>query len=128
MDKIIECIKTVESLLGNCYKENIYQSALCVELNLNGFIIQSEVIVPIMYKGHNVGYERADIVVYSGDSPGKIICILELKSQNTRLSSKEINQLKKYIFNLHSEVGLLVNFYETMEIIKVHQYSHSKIC
>jgi hypothetical protein len=81
-----------------------------------------------MYKGHNVGYERADIVVYSGDAPGTIICILELKSQNTRLSSKEINQLKKYITNLHSEVGLLVNFYETMEIIKVHQYSHSKIC
>jgi GxxExxY protein len=128
MDKIIECIKTVESLLGNYYKENIYQSALCVELNLNGFIIQSEVIVPIVYKGHHVGYERADIVVYSGDASGTIICILELKSQNTRLSSKEINQLKKYITNLHAEVGLLVNFYEKMEIIKVHQYSHTKIC
>ena len=77
MDKIINCIKTVESLLGNYYKENIYQNALCVELNLEGFIIQSEVIVPIIYKGMTIGYERADIVVYSSD--GSIICILELK-------------------------------------------------
>lgn len=126
MDKIIECIKTVESLLGNYYKENIYQNALCVELNLAGFIIQSEVIVPIIYKQMTIGYERADIVVYSSD--GSIICIIELKSQNTRLSIKEINQLRKYIINLKTDTGLLINFYEKMEIIKVHQYSHSKIC
>ena len=126
MDKIIECIKTVESLLGNYYKENIYQNALCVELNLAGFIIQSEVIVPIIYKEMTIGYERADIVVYSSD--GSIICIIELKSQNTRLSIKEINQLRKYIINLKTDTGLLINFYEKMEIIKVHQYSHSKIC
>ena len=126
MDKIIECIKTVESLLVNYYKENIYQNALCVELNLAGFIIQSEVIVPIIYKEMTIGYERADIVVYSSD--GSIICIIELKSQNTRLSIKEINQLRKYIINLKTDTGLLINFYEKMEIIKVHQYSHSKIC
>ena len=126
MDKIINCIKTVESLLGNYYKENIYQNALCVELNLAGFIIQSEVIVPIMYKGMTIGYERADIVVYSSD--GSIICILELKSQTTRLSLKEINQLKKYIINLQTDTGLLINFYEKMEIIKVNIVTHTKIC
>ena len=126
MDKIINCIKTVESLLGNYYKENIYQNALCVELNLAGFIIQSEVIVPIMYKGMTIGYERADIVVYSSD--GSIICILELKSQNTRLSIKEINQLRKYIINLQTDTGLLINFYEKMEIIKVNIVTHTKIC
>lgn len=125
LNQIKDSIYTVEKELGNCYKENIYQSALAVELQMKGIIIQTEVIVPILYKNVNVGYERADIVVYNQNS---IYTILELKSQNSRINTKEINQLRKYLNNLDCDSGILVNFYDNLEIYLVDKLSHKKIC
>lgn len=123
-EHLINSIKEVDKCLGNYYRENIYQSALLTELQLTGYLVQSEVVVPVIYKGVNVGFERADIVVYK-DS--KIEYILELKSQSTRISSKEINQLRKYLLNLNCEKGLLVNFYDKLEIYEVNTLNHKKI-
>jgi hypothetical protein len=121
---VIECLKSVNENLGNYYKENVYQGALCVELNLKGVLFQSEVVLPIKYKGVCIGYERADIVIYSNEIPEIII---ELKSQNTKLSAKETNQLKKYINNLSCKSGLLVNFYENIEIIRITELGNTKL-
>ena len=107
-NQIKDSIYTVEKELGNCYKENIYQSALTVELQMKGIIIQT-----------------ADIVVYNENS---IYTILELKSQNSRISTKEINQLRKYLNNLDCDSGILVNFYDNLEIYQVNKFSHRKIC
>ena len=96
-EDLVDCINKVEKELGNHYKENIYQNALSVELNIRGYLIQTEVIVPIFYNNVYVGFERADIVIY--DKQGIIMTILELKSQSARISSKEINHLKKYLKN-----------------------------
>ena len=125
MDDIVNCIKTVSDELGFHYKENIYQSALYLEMNLKGYITQTEVIAPIIYKGYYLGFERADIVVYNKE--GKITNIMELKSQNARITSKEINQLRKYLKNLNCDTGILVNFYETLEIYIVTQASSRKV-
>lgn len=125
MEGVLECIKTVSDELGGYYKENIYQSALYFELNLRGQITQTEVVVPITYKGYYLGFERADIVLYN--SNGKITNILELKSQNSRITSKEINQLRKYLKNLNCNNGILVNFYETLEIYEVNQETSRKV-
>ncbi len=125
MDDIVNCIKTVSDELGFHYKENIYQSALYLEMNLKGYITQTEVIAPIIYKGYYLGFERADIVVYNKE--GKITNIMELKSQNARITSKEINQLRKYLKNLNCETGILVNFYETLEIYIVTQATSRKV-
>jgi len=125
MDKIIECLKNVNSTLGNYYKENVYQAALSVELNLAGILFQNEVVLPIKYKGVCVGYERADIVIYSKEGIPEFI--IELKSQNTKLSSKETNQLRKYIKNLNCNNGLLVNFFDDIEIIYVTDFLCNKI-
>ena len=111
--------------MGNHYRENIYQYALYVELNLQRYLVQTEVMIPIHYKNVHVGFERADIVIYNPN--GTIEYILELKSQNSRLSSKEIMQLRKYLKNLSCNNGLLINFYENLEIIKVNQETSSKI-
>ena len=88
-------------------------------------MVQSEVIVPIFYKGVYVGFERADLVIYNKE--GKIEYILELKSQGTRLGSKEIVQLKKYLKNLSCNNGILVNFYESLEIMDVTSDTSQKI-
>ena len=125
MEEITDCIKTVSGELGSHYKENIYQSALYLELNLKGYITQTEVVIPITYKGYYLGFERADIVVYN--SEGKITNILELKSQNSRITAKEIIQLRKYLKNLQCDSGILVNFYETLEIYEVTQGSSRKV-
>lgn len=125
MEKILECVRRVNEELGNHYRENIYQYALYVELNLQRYLVQTEVMIPIHYKNVHVGFERADIVIYNPN--GTIEYILELKSQNSRLSSKEIMQLRKYLKNLSCNNGLLINFYENLEIIKVNQETSSKI-
>lgn len=125
LTQIKESIYSVEKELGNYYKENVYQSALSVDLQMKGIIIQTEVVVPILYKNINVGFERADVVVYDNNS---IYTILELKSQNARINTKEINQLRKYLNNLDCESGLLVNFYDSLEIYLVDKTSHKKIC
>tara|TARA_Y100000741_G_scaffold363938_1_gene353425 strand:- start:468 stop:845 length:378 start_codon:yes stop_codon:yes gene_type:complete len=125
MEKILDCIRSVNKELGNHYRENIYQYALYIELNLRGYLVQTEVMIPIQYKGVYVGFERADIVIYNPN--GNIEYILELKSQNSRLASKEITQLRKYLNNLSCNNGLLINFYENLEIIKVDQQSSTKI-
>ena len=124
MDEILKYILEVNKNLGNYYKENVYQSALSVELQLNGKIIQTEVVVPIIYKGVNIGFERADIVVYEESC---LKYIIELKSQSSRLSCKEINQLRKYLLNMNCENGILVNFYDKLEIIHVDKTNHKKI-
>lgn len=91
--------------LGPYYKENIYVSAMCIHLRNNNIQFQSEVIVPINYQGIQVGYERADIVIYE-----PFRCILEFKAQTQNLSTKEMAQLIKYQKNLDFEDGILINF------------------
>ena len=125
MTDIIECIKIINKDLGNYYKENIYQNALSLELNINGYISQTEVVIPISYKNYYLGFERADVVIY--DSNREINTVLELKSQNTRISTKEINQLRKYLKSLNCSNGILVNFYETLEIYVVTLDSCHKV-
>ena len=123
-EKVLECINEVSNILGNHYKENIYQNALFSELQLNSFVCQTEVIVPILYKNIYVGFERADVVIYQNGNP---FMIIELKSQNSRLGYKEINQIKKYMANLNCEKGYLVNFYETLEIYRISSTNHERL-
>ena len=124
-DILIDCIRCVEKNLGNHYRENIYQNALYIELNMRGYLVQTEVIVPVFYRNVYVGFERADVVIY--DNSGKIVSILELKSQTSKLGTKEINQLRKYLINLNCDSGILVNFYENLQIIKVNKNSQETI-
>ena len=119
INNVLDCIKKVNIELGDYYKENIYQEALNIEFRGLGLASGTEVVVPIHYKGIYVGFERADIVIYDkvGDNEPYAIMIIELKSQNSKLTNKEIVQLKKYLKNLKCETGILVNFYETPEIV-----------
>ena len=122
---ILECIRKVNDNLGNYYKENIYQNALIIELSKCEYTVMSEVIVPIVYNGHTVGHERADIFIYKND---QLICILELKSQNSKIGNKELHQLIKYLNNVDCHQGYLINFYEKIEIIEVFKDgAHNKI-
>lgn len=108
----LNCIKefseTILKELGSHYKEHIYVSAMCIHLRNVKFLFGNEVIVPIMYQGVQLGYERADIIIYE-----PVKCVIEFKAQTQSLSKKELNQLIKYQNNLNIQYGILINFGHT---------------
>lgn len=103
--KIKEFSDQILEELGPSYKEHIYVNAMCIHLRNENYLFQTEVIVPINYKGVQLGYERADIVIYE-----PIKCILEFKAQTQSIAKKEIAQLTKYKKNLEIDNGILINF------------------
>jgi PD-(D/E)XK nuclease superfamily protein len=62
-ERIIGAAIEVHRQLGPGLFENIYLSALCVELNLRGLRFQRQVPVPILYKDQPVGDYRLDLLV-----------------------------------------------------------------
>lgn len=104
-NKIKEFSEQIYNELGPSYKEHIYVNAMCVHLRNENYLFRTEVIVPINYMGVQLGYERADIVIYK-----PIKCIIEFKAQTQSISKKEIAQLNKYKKNLDIENGILINF------------------
>ena len=104
--KIFEYSKEIHKNLGSGYKEHIYVSAMKYHLTHDQYNFQTEVIIPIMYKNIQLGYERADIIIYE---PYK--CVLEFKAQNSHLSRKEFIQIEKYLKNMSINYGILINFH-----------------
>ena len=104
-NKIKDFSQTILTELGPSYKEHIYVTAMCTHLRQENYLFNTEVIVPINYNGIQLGYERADIVIYE---PFK--CIIEFKSQTQSLSNQETIQLSKYQKNLNIDDGILINF------------------
>lgn len=96
--------------LGGGYKENLYQTALSIEYSNTGINHSLEVVIPVLYKGQYIGFERADIVIYNNSVSSVII---EIKAQHTAVSKKEFNQLNKYLVNTNTNTGYLVNFFST---------------
>lgn len=125
LDKLILDIyniaKEIYLKLGSGYKEHIYVSALNIHLHENNILFNNEIIIPIIYKNIQIGYERADTIIYSPEN-----IILEFKAQNNKLSIKEITQLKKYLKNYENgkiKKGILFNFSVNLECIVIDDKS-----
>ena len=120
--KIKEFSDQILEELGSSYKEHIYVNAMCIHLRNENYLFQTEVIVPINYKGVQLGYERADIVIYE-----PIKCILEFKAQTQNIAKKEIAQLTKYKKNLEIDNGVLINFANFNGKLEYHEmFENSK--
>ena len=85
--------------------ESVYKKALLIELREAGLIVEEEVEMPVMYKGHVIGVFRADIVV------DKCV-IIELKAVAQLLPAHAI-QLVNYLSVPGINNGLLINFGST---------------
>ena len=83
LEKIKEFSHYIFNTLGNSYKEHIYVNAMSIHLRNENYKFQTEVIIPIMYEGMQLGYERADIIIYEPFN-----CIIEFKAQTNLLSKK----------------------------------------
>jgi len=105
---IIEAAYKVHNSLGFGFLENVYQNALSVELKKRQIDHETEKHLKVYYEKELVGDYKADIVV-----DDKVI--LELKAIKD-LNSAHESQLVNYLKATGIEVGLLINFGNSVEI------------
>lgn len=101
--KIRGGIYEVHKTLGPGLLESVYHQALLYELRNIGLKVESEVSVPVMYKGVAIGEDlKLDLLVEDS-------VIIELKSTET-LNNVHKKQLLTYLRLTGKKIGLLVNF------------------
>jgi GxxExxY protein len=100
--KINGAVFEVHRTLGEGFLEKVYENALLLELRNQGLNAESQVPVPVFYKGIMVGDYLADIVVEDQ-------VILELKTVD-ELSAVHQAQLLNYLKATGKPLGLLINF------------------
>lgn len=106
-EQAIEIAKEVFTALGPGLHECVYQNAMVIDLQLAGFVCQTEVVVPVFYKGYQVGTGRMDIVIHLEDK----LFVLELKAIRSAIGDTERTQLLNYLRNLSQETqGVVINF------------------
>ncbi len=103
-DKIIGVYYDVYNELGYGFLESVYEESMAMALCEAGLQVERQVAVPILFRGHQVGDFRADLLVEH-----KIL--LELKAARTLDRSHEAQPLH-YLRATEIEIGLLLNFGE----------------
>jgi len=100
--QIIGAAIEVYKELGYGFLEAVYQKAMKVELEFRGLVAELENKIQVFYKGHEVGFYEADILV------NKCV-IVELKVAKEYQKADEaqlLNELKA----TRIKVGMLINF------------------
>ncbi|MEO8734063.1 MAG: GxxExxY protein [Flavobacteriales bacterium] len=107
---IIGAAMEVHRQLGSGFLESVYQEALTEELKLGAVPFESEVRLPVLYKGKPLStIFRADLICF-----GKIV--VELKAIKA-LTNIDEAQLLNYLKATGMERGLLLNFgSETLQV------------
>jgi len=100
--KIIEAFYKVYNKLGYGFLERVYQRALLLELEKEGFDCKEEFPIKVYYDNKIVGDYRADIIVNN-------CVIIENKAQSVLVEENEF-QLINYLKATDIEIGLLLNF------------------
>lgn len=104
---VVDSAIQVHRALGPGLMESVYQIVLGWELKKRGLQIESEVLVPIVYRGvtFDQGF-RADIIVNH-----KVV--LELKSVE-RVTPAHKKQIQTYLRLTNKKLGYLLNFGEAL--------------
>jgi GxxExxY protein len=92
----------VHKELGPGHPENVYEEALCHELDLRQIPYLRQVPVTIWYKGKEVGKNWIDLLVADR-------LIVELKSIE-RFSDVHVGQCNAYLAATKQRLALLINF------------------
>ena len=99
---IIGCAFEVINELGSGFLESVYENAMVLALSEAGLNVNSQVPVPVTFRGKRVGDSYADLLV-----DGKVI--VELKALKA-LAPEHQAQIINYLNATGIEVGLLINF------------------
>ena len=101
--EIVDAAIEVHSALGPGLLESAYLACLAHELRSRGMRIETQVPLPVIYKGMNVG------VAYRLDLVAEQAVIVDTKSVKTLHPLHEA-QLLSYLKLSNRRVGLLLNF------------------
>jgi len=106
--KIIRGALNVHQALGPGLLESVYNTCMQIELRNMGIRFESEVAVPVFYRGQKVSEEgfRIDLLVED-----KIV--VELKSVEV-VQPVHKKQLLTYLRLTQKQLGLLINFNEPL--------------
>ena len=106
--QVIKAAITVHQILGPGLLESVYQSCMLIELRNMGIDVQSEVPLPVFYRGQEVNAAgfRLDLLVENR-------LVVELKSAE-KLQPVHKKQLLTYLRLAKKPLGLLINFNEPM--------------
>jgi len=106
--QIIKAAIRVHKELGPGLLESVYQACMLIELKDMGINVQSEVPLPIFYRGQKVNENgfRIDQLVEN-------TIIVELKSVE-KVQDVHKKQLLTYLRLAKKPLGLLINFNETL--------------
>ncbi len=100
---VIGCAIEVHRQLGPGLLESVYETCLIQELTDEGLEVRSQVIVPVLYKGQNLGGKlRIDLLIND-------LVIVEEKAVETMIPLFEA-QLLTYLKISGKPKGLLFNF------------------
>jgi len=101
------CIE-VHKRLGAGLLEGIYSKAVAAELNCRGVSFESELAIPVMYRGLCLCHHRLDLFVESR-------IVVEIKSVERLLPIHQA-QVLTYLRLSGARLGLLLNF--NVEVLK----------
>ena len=101
-EKIIGCAIEVHRNLGPGLLEQIYESALCIELEISNIKYKRQVTFPLTYKHKPIGEHRIDLIVEED-------VVVEIKSVE-RFDPIFEAQLLTYLKISGKKLGLLINF------------------
>ena len=102
--RIIGAAIEVHTQLGPGLLEKVYETALCAEFKLRGINYEQQQRISINYKGLDVGYYIADLIVENRAN-------VEIKSVD-KLEDVHTAQLLTYLKLTGLNAGLLLNFNE----------------
>lgn len=112
---IIGAAYEVHNLMGHGLMERVYEKSLEVELGILGHRVERQVKVQAHYKGVDVGYYIADMVVDS-------TVVVELKCVSSIVDPHR-RQVLNYLRSLEMPVGLVLNFGpERVQVARVVQW------
>ena len=101
--RVKEKAEEVYRILGDSYREEIYNMALAYEIGLMGYSVETEVECDVKYKNISLGKIRADIVA-RGVSEDFIV-------ESKRVDCyKGVMQLVGYMRNLNIDIGFAIGF------------------
>lgn len=105
---LAKCCQEVATELGKGHPEKIYQEALGIELQKHNIFHIMEQVLPVVYKGHQLGGNhsmRLDICLQS-----YLDFIYECKATSTPVKQAELWQIIRYLKIKKYEYGAVVNF------------------
>jgi len=101
-EKIVGIFYDVYNELGYGFLESVYEESLVIALRETGLDVERQLVIPVWFRGHEVGRFRGDILVEDS-------VLLELKSARILEAAHEA-QLLHYLKSTEIEVGPLLNF------------------